>query len=308
MIFMEKVLKIGDITWFHIANPSNKDLEEIKNKYDLHEIVEDDISERNTQDKIDIYDDSIFLVLHFPKFNNKTKNYFSNEFNVILWKNFIISITWHETNHIDKIRKEYFDDLKDWDDKFKISVYYLLYVMIDVMYDKVLLALSKFKRDLHDIESGVFQWTKLNQSLIEQLLIKRRNGIVLKHMMLPQQDILSELNKLMLEKYSWELDVYFEDLQYKHDKIMSNINIENENIQTLSDTYNSLMSIKTNSMISVLTIVTAIFGIMTFLTGLYGMNVLLPWQDVSYMFFVMIFMMLVIWISMFLVFKKKGWL
>lgn len=305
---MEKVLKIGDITWFHISNPTVKELEEIKNKYDLHEIVEDDISETNTQDKIDIYDESIFLVLHFPKYNNKTKKYFSNEFNIILWKNFIISITGYETNHIDKIRKEYFDDLKDWNDKFKISTYYLLYVMIDVMYDKVLLALNKFKKDLHDIESGVFQWTKLNQSLIEQLLIKRRNGIVLKHMMLPQQDILDELNKLTIEKYSGELDVYFEDLQYKHDKIMNNINVENENTETLSDTYNSLMSIKTNAMISVLTIVTAIVGIMTFLTGLYGMNVLLPWQDISYMFFVMILMMFLIWIAMLLFFKKKWWL
>ena len=192
---MEKVLKIGDVTWFHTSNPSKKEIEEIKNKYDLHEIVEDDISEINTQDKIDIYDESMFLVLHFPKFNNKTKTHFSNEFNIILWKNFIISITWYETNHIDKIRKEYFDDLKSGNEKFKVSPYYLLYVMIDVMYDKVLLALNKFKKDLHDIESWIFQGRKMNQSFIEKLLIKRRNGIVLKHIMLPQQDILEELNK-----------------------------------------------------------------------------------------------------------------
>lgn len=305
---MEKILKIGGVTWFHTANPSDKDLEEIKSKYDLHEIIEDDISETNTQDKIDIYDESIFLVLHFPKFDNKTKTYYSNEFNIILWKDFVVSITGYETNHIDKIRKEYFDDLRVGDDKFKVSPYYLLYVMIDVMYDKVLLVLNKFKKDLHDIESGVFQWTKLNQSLIEKLLIKRRNWIVLKHIMLPQQEILDELNKVILEKYGGELDVYFEDLQYKQDKIMSNIDIENENIQTLSDTYNSLMSIRTNSMISILTIVTAIFGIMTFLTGLYGMNILLPWQNFSYMFFVIIFLMFSIWTAMLLFFNKKWWL
>lgn len=36
------------------------------------------------------------------------------------------------------------------------------------------------------------------------------------------------------------------------------INVSNENIETLSDTYNSLANIKTNSMIAVLTIFTAI--------------------------------------------------
>jgi magnesium transporter len=81
---MEKILKIGEMTWFHSSKPTNKELEEIKETYALHEIIEDDLKESNTQDKIDVYDDFIFLVLHFPKFNKKTNTYFSNEFNVIL--------------------------------------------------------------------------------------------------------------------------------------------------------------------------------------------------------------------------------
>jgi len=101
------------MTWFHASNPDTKDLSEIKEKYDLHEIIEDDISEVNTQDKIDVYDNSIFLVLHFPKFNNKTKTYYSNEFNVIIGKDFIISLTSFDTNHVDRIRKEYFEDLEN---------------------------------------------------------------------------------------------------------------------------------------------------------------------------------------------------
>lgn len=66
---MEKVLNIGKMTWFHCSSPSAKDLQEIKNTYDLHEIIEDDISEVNTQDKVDVYDDAMFLVLHFPKYH-----------------------------------------------------------------------------------------------------------------------------------------------------------------------------------------------------------------------------------------------
>ena len=67
---MERVLKIGKMTRFHCSNPSKKELDEIKNTYDLHEIIEEDISEVNTQDKVDVYDNSIFLVLHFPKFQS----------------------------------------------------------------------------------------------------------------------------------------------------------------------------------------------------------------------------------------------
>ena len=305
---MEKILKIWDMTWFHSSKPTNKDLKEIKDTYDLHEIIEDDLYESNTQDKIDVYDDFIFLVLHFPKFNNRTKTYFTNEFNVILWKDFIISLTSFDTNHIDKIREEYFDDLKAWKDDFKVSPYYILYVMMDVMYDKVIFGLNKFSRDLNQIESGIFEGKKLNQWLIEKLLVKRRNSIVLKHIMQPQEEILEELNKATLKKYKWELDVYFEDLQYKQDKIMSHIAIANESTVTLSDTYNSLMSIKTNSMISILTIFTAIIWIMTFITGLYGMNVTLPGQTWWNTFLMIVWAMLSIWVVTLLFFKRKGWL
>ncbi len=296
------------MTWFHSSNPTKKELKEIKDTYDLHEIIEDDLNETNTQDKIDVYDESMFLVLHFPKFNKRTKTYFSNEFNVILWKDFIISLTKFDTNHIDKIREEYFDDLKAWKEDFKVSPYYILYVMMDVMYDKVLSGLNKFNRDLNSIESGIFEWKKLNQSLIEKLLVKRRNSIVLKHIMQPQEEILEELNKATLKKYKGELDVYFEDLQYKQDKIMSHIAIANESTVTLSDTYNSLMSIKTNSMISILTIFTAIIWIMTFITGLYGMNVTLPGQTWWDTFVMIVWAMVSIWVVTLVFFRKKGWL
>jgi len=66
-------------------------------------------------------------------------------------------LTKYETNHIDKIREEYFEDLREGKEDFKVSPYYILYVMIDVMYDKVLSGLNKFNKELNNIESGIFE-------------------------------------------------------------------------------------------------------------------------------------------------------
>ena len=81
---MEKILNIGNVSWYHANKPNLQDIEKVKNLYDLHEIIQEDISDLNTQDKIDIYDDAMFLVLHFPKYDTKTNQYYSNEFNIIL--------------------------------------------------------------------------------------------------------------------------------------------------------------------------------------------------------------------------------
>jgi magnesium transporter len=47
--------------------------------------------EQNQRARIDRYDDYLFMVLHFPKYNEKTKVYSLNEFNIFLGKDFLIT-------------------------------------------------------------------------------------------------------------------------------------------------------------------------------------------------------------------------
>jgi len=84
-------------------------------------------------------------------------------------------------------------------------------------------------------------------------MIKRRNLVFLKHLFIPQEEIILELQKTIEKFYDGQLDLYFEDLQYKLDKIDNNISILTKNISSLSEIYNSLMNIKLNSVISRLT-------------------------------------------------------
>ena len=55
----------------------------------------------------------VFLVMHFPKYNEKLEKYVSNEMNIILGKDFIITITKYPTNNIEKIRQEYISEIRE---------------------------------------------------------------------------------------------------------------------------------------------------------------------------------------------------
>ena len=304
---MEKFLSIWNVTRVNFCNPSASELKEIVDTYDVHDIIEQDIKEVNTHDKIDIYDECIFLVLHFPKYDETNSRYFSNEFNIILGKNYIVTVTKYHTNHIDNIRKQYAEDIatKDPDEEFKISPYYILYKIIDVMYDKVLVALNKFNIDLGSLEESIFNKDILNETLLSKLLVKKRNIVLLKHLILPQSEILQELQKATEKFYEWDLDVYFEDLIYKTDRIMASINMAMENTESISTIYNTSANIKTNTIVSILTILTVIVGLMTMITWFYGMNVKLPWQEFAQTSFLIIWGMILISTMMILIFKKK---
>lgn len=126
------------------------------------------------------------------------------------------------------------------------------------MYDKSIKMLTQSSKDVVNLEEQLFSSSKLEKSLLENLTIKKRNIVSLKHTFAPHREILDELQKTLPKFYKEDLDVYFEDLEYKLEKIMNTIAISFENVESLADTYNSLMNIKTNSMITVLTIFSAV--------------------------------------------------
>lgn len=305
---LKNVLKIWKIKWIHLSKPTHHELEEAIKNLDLHEMVEQDLIEPSAHDKIDVYDDCIFLVIHFPKYNEKLWKYLSNEMNIILGRDFIITITKYPTNNIEKIRQEYEQEIKeDWEEaeEYKISPYYILYKIIDVMYDKILLGLNKFNLDLMEMEKQVFDKSFVDTDLLKNVLIKKRNTVLLKTIISPQEEILVELQKVTANFYEGDLDVYFEDLEYKTSKILGHISIIHENIDSIGEIFNTLTNMMTNKNIGILTVLTVIIWIMTMISGIYGMNIGLPFQDYPGAFIVLIGFMVIMAVFTVLIFKKK---
>ncbi len=285
-IMSESKLIIGNISRIHFVNPTESDINKLAEQYDLHELVAEDLMELNTQDKIDVYDDHIALVIHFPKLAQGGTTYLLNEFNIVLGKDYIISVTRFYTNHIENLRKEFIDELHQYqkdDEHFKITPYFMLYEIINTMYDKLNRVLSKVAKDALEIEEQIFKHTYDSQ-VISNLLIKKRNLSFIKHNFISQKEVIEELANTLPAFYEEELEVYFDDLISKQQKLSHTIDELEVNINSLAETYNSLMNIRMNDTILLLTVVTIILGTMTLVAGIYGMNVKLPFDEHPYAF------------------------
>ena len=303
----DEQIKIWWTTWIHLVDPDKKQIDKLVDKYDLHEIIEQDFLDFTTQDKIDTYDDCLFLVMRFPKFNTRTKKHFANQMHAILWKNFIITVTSHVTNNVEKIQDQYRKEIAEAEDdeEFKLSPYYILYKIIDAMYDKVLTWMVKFSQDLIKIEDAAMDANSVTQGTLSELLIKKRSAVLMKHIITPHTEILSELQTATANFYEWDLDVYFEDLLYKTDKILSLVSIAHENTESLFDVSDTLTTIRTNKTISILTIFTVLLWILTRISWLYWMNVTLPAQNVIWVFWRLLWWMITITIWTMIFFKQK---
>ncbi len=308
---MKTTLRFGQTTWIHYASPNAQELQEFIEEYDFHELIAEDLLDTYVQPKIDQYDNDIFVVLTFPKYNLQTKKYIVNEFNAILGKDYIITISTYEANHIAKIVEQYKDELAESDIKdeeaYKVSPYYILYTIIDEMYNKTLKAQANGMKDIVMLENNISE-TDITKIPLDDLMKKKWNTTFLKYTFLPQKTILMEIQKACIWFYEGDLDVYFEDLESKLDKILTNAMVMHETLQSITETYDALVNRQMNSIMRVLTLLTAGSAMMAIVTSFYGMNVKLPYMNAQFVWVVLLFAMLLsIWV-MILIFKKKKWM
>lgn len=283
---MRSLLDRNGISWTHLVSPSKQEVRALESKYDIHELIVEDLTELNTQDKIDFYDNHLCIVLHFPKYEDSTKRYILNELNVVLGKEYLVTTTRFDTHIIMEAKNLYLEELDDIDEhdeeeKFRITPYYILYEILESIYEKNINLLQKIGRDIIEIEESLLKKQPITSSIISELLIKKRNISFLKSTYSTHEEILSEISDMLPKIYEEDLNVYFEDLITKVKKITVNIATLQENIESIADTYNSLVTLKANDTMMILTIITGITMPFALITSLFSINVKLPLSNTN---------------------------
>lgn len=271
-----KKLSLKKFEWLDIVNPSRSEIDEIITRYDFHELDKEALIEEDQRDRVDTYPSYIFITLHFPKYDQRTRRYITSEFNIFISKKFLIQFRYHQTTAISKVFEGYEAGRYDED----VNTGYVLYDVIDSMLDKLFKIIDRFTADMRAMEDNIFRQSGKN--LIYEIMIRKRNVIALKHIVQPQLNVLKVLELRMNALFGdEEVELYFENLQDKIEKIYSEILLIEENVESMEDTMKSIFDMQTNNTIKYLTFFSAFMLPLTLITSFFGMNVEdVPFSDV----------------------------
>jgi magnesium transporter len=100
-------------------------------------------------------------------------------------------------------------------------------------------------------------------------MIMKRNVIVLKHSFKPQTTVIRLLEMNVKTIFHDEIEVYFEDLEDKIDYIVNDLTVLEENISSVEESYKSIVEMKTNFIIKVLTLFSSFFLPLTLIASFY---------------------------------------
>jgi len=303
---MIETIKIGTLRWHHILNPSDENLEYLKDNFHFHPLdIEDCKEEYNQRPKVDVYDDYYFMILHFPFFDRYNKFLRTREVKIFWGEDYVITIGkshWVVT--------EMFKEGKEQEahsEAFEIGTSdALLYAILERLMKATQIIIKKIGDDVDSINRALFDIKA--ERTIEKISIIRKNIILLNTMFKPQLPLLARFESGQIEGYADNMEDYWGNILDYYKQMWDMTEDYAELIEGLSQTFDSLQANRTNEIIKILTLISSILLPLTFLTGLYGMNVNLPLKDDPRAFWIVIAAMLLIVISMYILFKRKKWM
>ena len=80
------------MTWVNIVNPVPEDVAYLRKHYAFHPLDLEDVLSQIERPKIDEYDDYLFIVMHFPVFDDMRQVTRSSEVDFFIGAGFLITI------------------------------------------------------------------------------------------------------------------------------------------------------------------------------------------------------------------------
>ncbi|GHV35395.1 magnesium transport protein CorA [Bacteroidia bacterium] len=305
---MLETIKFKEVNWINIPNPTDEDLDYLQDTYHFHHLDIEDCRSKTTQrPKIDIYDDYNFLILHFPYVDKATKILRTQEMKLFWGPDYIIivgKLHW-AIKHIFSAAQQ---KPHETDEFMTRSSDTLLYTLLDRLLAESRDLLLRVDAQVELINRDLFK-TK-TQHTIENISITRRNIILLNTIFKPQLRLFQKFESGKIRGYSniEEMEVYWGNIVDYYQKMFDMVEDNAEIIEGLSKTYDSMLTNRTNEIMKVMTFISTFFLPLTFITGLYGMNVGLPLADSPLAFMIIVAVMVTFALTFIIFFRKKKWL
>lgn len=303
-----KTITANNITWINIQEPKEKNLEELKEKFNLHPFIIKQFLPPIHRPKIEEYPGQIFIILHFPIYDTKTKQTNLIELDFIITENTIIT----SHNKLFANLETFFNDcdLQDYhkNQHFK-SAGHLLFGILDWLIDSCLPMLDNVEEKIDDIEKHVFEGKE--KEMLMEIAMTKKDIIDFRRAIKPQRSVLEILGKKSIRIFGEKIRPLSQEVIGSVIRVWNVLENHRELITSIEQTNNSILSYKLSDIMKFLTVVSFITLPISVIVGFFGMNV---FHDISFINEsknVWVYVLLLMFITtgiMIIYFRKKKWL
>ena len=297
----------GCFVWVALREPSEAELEEMREEFDLHPLAVEDASHGHQRPKIEEYGDSLFCVMTIIELT-PTDELKLGEMNVFVGRNYILSIRQGTERGFQEVRAR----CEREPDLLRYGSGYVLYALMDAVVDRYFPVLDSIEMALEAIEGRLFQATGASHTVranIEALYFVKQELTTLKHATAPLMEYSGKLYGGRVPQVCAGLGEYFRDIYDHLGRLNQSIDSARDTVSTAIQVNLAMITIGENEVTKRLAAYAALVAVPTMVAGVYGMNFKhMPELDWVWGYPFAVGLMVAIDGFLFTRFRKAGWL
>jgi len=302
----EYVHRPNCFVWVAMFEPTQAELDEMAEEFDLHDLAVEDARKGHQRPKIDEYGDSLFAVLHpaeLVKAEDGSETIKIGEVDIFVGRNYVLTVR-HRTQigfAAVRARTEREPEL------LRHGAGFVLYAIIDNVVDRYFPVLDQLETRLEASEEQLFS-SASSRGKIEELYAIKRQLMTLKHVVAPLMESVGKLYGGRVPQLCQGTQEYFRDVYDHLARINGTIESIRETLTTAIQVNLALIGIADNEVTKRLAAWGALITVPTLIAGIYGMNFkYMPELDWSIGYPLAIVSMIAIDALLFLRFRRVKW-
>jgi magnesium transporter len=299
-------LTANGLTWIHVDEPGPLEAAVLAERFGFHELDVEDVLSKRQRPKIDEYENYIFIVLHFPFYDKTVQRLNAAELDIFLGADFLITLPNAELLPVNHLFNRCEADDRLHEELFAKGSGYLLYHVLDDLFDYCFPILDKIGTKLDAIEPDIFEGA--TDEVVRDISNAKQEIIAYRKIIKPERATIRVLERYTERFLPEDLELYFDDIVDAAERIWDLLDNYKEVIEGLESTNESFISHRQQYRLQILTVVSVILLPLTLLASIFGMNVEFPGEGTRETFWVLLGLIVTLGALLLGIFRWRHWL
>lgn len=287
--------------WLGLLEPTTEEFESVRREFDLHELAIEDAVHAHQRPKMEVYGDTIFVVLKTARYAEVQERVEFGEIMLFVGDRFIISVRHGEASSLGGVRAQ--SEAKP--ELLGHGPGWVMHAIVDRVVDDYEPVLAGLENDIDEVEVQVFAGAQNPAERIYKLI---GEVLELHHATGPLVHVLGQLTSGRFQVIPEEVGNYFRDV-YDHTlRVVESVQGYRELLTSVLAANLTQVSVRQNEDMRKISAWAALIAVPTMISGVYGMNFrFMPELDSPFGYPIVLLVILVLEIVLYRYFRKTGW-
>ena len=264
---LHEVMRSDDgFVWIGLVEPTPDEFHEISEAFGLHPLAVEDAVHAHQRPKIEVYGDTVFVVLKAAKYVDSEEVIELSQIMVFLGEGFVVTVRHGEHGELHELRTR----LEDRQDLLSCGPGAIVHAIADKVVDDYQVIAAAVEEDIEEVEQQMFSPERSNSA--ERIYNLKREVIEFRHAVLPLVEPMSRLASGAVPHVHERMQPFFRDVADHAVRVSEQVQGFDDLLTSVLNANLAQVSVQQNEDMRRISAWVAIAAVPTAIAGIYGMN------------------------------------